>query len=277
MLFRKRERFERTDVPAPGPYTNTIGGVVLAVVAIALVLTVSCVADRVGKEARLNDSTLGKQVSNQSYMTVTDDSYSISQDSFTKILLLTVSGDGELAKGAQLQSAHVLVIREHVPEEGEDESAASITAQMANVGGDVKVTASAGTSSSLAELCASSGPAACVTPLNAALNVKFSHVVVSTEDVLARVAALAGTDSGKLVDDSLDLVMKIRTDMTAAELVALGNKISQLGGVEAIGTFDAPTKADTAQAEDGSTYETGYQAVDKTWLCIMLGTLVEGE
>ena len=276
MLFRQRERFERTDVPTPGPYTNVIGGVVIAVIAVVLFFIVSGVADRVSKEVRLDDSTLGKQVSNQSSMSVTEDGYAISQDSFTKILLLTVSKNDDVSEGTQLQSARILVIREHTPEEGDEDDSASIAAQMASIPSTVKLSTTTQTGS-LAEVCASQGPAACVTPLNSAANVKFSHVIVATEDVLPSIAALAGTDSGKLLDDSLDLVLKVRTDMTAKELVALGNKVAQLGGVDAIETFEAPTTADTAQAEDGSTYETGYQAIDKTWLCISLGTLVESE
>ena len=78
MLFRKRERFERTDVPTPGPYTNVIGVAVLVVVAVALFVVVGRVADRVGKETRLEDADLSKQVGKQSSMVVTDDQYSIS-------------------------------------------------------------------------------------------------------------------------------------------------------------------------------------------------------
>ena len=91
MLFRKRERFERTDVPTPGPFTNIIGGAVLAVVAVAVILVITNVADRVSKETRLQDYNLSKQVGKESAMVVTDDQYQISKDTFTKILFLTVA------------------------------------------------------------------------------------------------------------------------------------------------------------------------------------------
>ncbi len=288
MLFRKRERFERTDVPTPGPYTNIIGVAVIVVVAIAVVLTVTNVADRVGKETRLDDNTLGKQVSNQSSMTVTDESYSISQDTFTKILILkTVSADN-VKSGTQLQSANILVIREHVAEqsdesddseedsEDEAQDVSTITATLAEIPTDVKVT-SGSTSASLSELCSSQGAAACVLPLNSGANVKFSHVIVTTDNVLTAIQGLSGTDSSKLLEDSLDLVLKIRTDMTAKELVSLGDKIAQLGGVDAVVGFTAPTTAEVAQQADGATYETGNQVIDKTSLCISLGTLVPAE
>lgn len=291
MLFRKRERFERTDVPNPGPYTNFIGGAVIVVVAIALFFIVSNVADRVSKEARLDDNTLAKQVSNQSSMTVTDERYSISQDTFTKILILKVASADDVKSGTQLQSAHILAIREHTASDDDaddsgddsDESgssaqadASSITATLADISSDVKVT-SGSTSTSLADLCSSQGAAACVLPLNSGANVKFSHVIVTTDSVLSAIQGLAGTDSSKLLEDSLDLVLKIRTDMTAKELVALGDKISLLGGVDAIVGFEAPTTSETAQQADGATYETGYQVIDKTGLCASLGTLVSSD
>lgn len=290
MLFRKRERFERTDVPNPGPYTNIIGGAVIVVVAIALFFIVSNVADRVSKETRLDDNTLAKQVSNQSSMTVTDERYSISQDTFTKILILKVASADDVKSGTQLQSAHILVIREHTAsnddasdsgddsDESEDaeQDTSSITATLADISTDVKVT-SGSTSASLADLCSSQGAAACVLPLNSGANVKFSHVIVTTDSVLSAIQGLSGTDSSKLLEDSLDLVLKIRTDMTAKELVALGDKISQLGGVDAIVGFEAPTTAETAQQTDGATYETGYQVIDKTGLCASLGTLVSSD
>lgn len=291
MLFRKRERFERTDVPTPGPFTNIIGGIVIAVVAIAVVVIVTRVADRVGKETRLDDNTLAKQVSSQSSMSVTDERYSISQDTFTKILLLKVASADSVKEGTQLQGAQILVIREHTAaadddsgdesdgaeeEAAEEQDVSTITATLANIPGDIRVT-SGSTSTSLSDLCANTSAAACVGALNSAANVKFSHVIVATDDVLSSIQGLAGTDSSKLLEDSLALVLKIRTDMTAKELVALGDKLTQLGGLDAVVGFDAPTTAETAQQTDGATYETGYQVIDKTGLCASLGTLVMSE
>ena len=46
-MFRKRERFERSDVPRETPYTNVIGVVVLVVVFVALAMTVMAVWNRV--------------------------------------------------------------------------------------------------------------------------------------------------------------------------------------------------------------------------------------
>ncbi len=274
MLFRKRERFERTDVPVPGPYTNVIGGVVLALVAALVFIVVSRVSARVAKECRLGDTTLSKQVSSQSAMTVTDASYSISQDTFTKVLFLTVSDVSDLKKGTSLASAQVLLIHE-IDRDADDEHPEAwveTRASLATIPLEAKVT-SGDTSATLANFCASKGAAACVVPLNAAANIKFTHVVVSTEDMFAQLKSFEGADSETLIDTHEALLKKLYTDMSAAELVTIANKASLVSD-ENLNRVDAPLVAETAQAEDGSTVETGYQVIDRTGLCTSVGTLV---
>ena len=268
MLFRKRERFERTDVPTPGPYTNVIGVVVLVVVAVALFVVVGRVVDRVGKETRLEDADLSKQVS----MVVTDEQYSISQDAFTKVLFLTVGDASDMKKGTQVMQAQVLLLHEK-PVQAEDGSETTQTvASLATLPLDAKI-GSGDDAATLADYCASHGPAACVVPLNAASNIKFTHVVVASEDVLEQVMALAGSDPSKFIKESTALLMKLRTDMTTAELVDLGTRAAGVGA-ENFNRVDAPLVAETTQADDGSTAETGFQVIDRTALCTSVGTLV---
>lgn len=272
MLFRKRERFERTDVPTPGPYTNVIGVVVLVVVAVALFVVVGRVADRVGKETRLEDADLSKQVGKQSSMVVTDEQYSISQDAFTKVLFLTVGDASDMKKGTQVTQAQVLLLHEK-PVQAEDGSETTQTvASLATLPLDAKI-GSGDDAATLADYCASHGPAACVVPLNAASNIKFTHVVVASEDVLEQVMALAGTDPSKFIKESTALLMKLRTDMTTAELVDLGTRAAGVGA-ENFNRVDAPLAVETTQADDGSTAETGFQVIDRTALCTSVGTLV---
>lgn len=273
MLLRKRERFERTDVPTPGPYTNIIGGVVLAVIAVALFVIVSKVSDRVAIETRLGDSDLSKQVSSQSSMSVTDENYSISKNSFTKVLFLTVTNADDADKPTAITSAKILVIEEETVTDEETGVEQKVTKEsVVNVPLEAKV-GSGEVASTLADYCATQGAAACVVPLNAASNIKFSHVVVSSEDVFDQVMALSAADPSKLIDAHTALVKKMRTDMTADELVSLAGKVSQVSE-ENYQAFDAPLYAETAQAEDGSTAETGFQCIDRTWLCIAVRTLV---
>ena len=272
MLFRKRERFERTDVPTPGPYTNVIGVAVLVVVAVALFVVVGRVADRVGKETRLEDADLSKQVGKQSSMVVTDDQYSISQDAFTKVLFLTVADASDMEKGTQVTQAQVLLLHEK-PVQAEDGSETTQTvASLATLPLDAKI-GSGDDAATLAEYCAAHGPTACVVPLNAASNIKFTHVVVASEDVLEQVMALSGSDPSKFIKESTTLLMKLRTDMTPAELVDVGTRATGVGA-ENFNRVDAPLVAETTQADDGSTVETGFQIIDRTALCTSVGTLV---
>lgn len=271
MLFRKRERFERTDVPTPGPYTNVIGVVVLVVVAVALFVVVGRVADRVGKETRLEDADLSKQVGKQSSMVVTDEQYSISQDAFTKVLFLTVADASDMKKGTQITQAQVLLLHEK-PVQAEDGRDHADRGVFATLPLDAKI-GSGDDAATLADYCASHGPAACVVPLNAASNIKFTHVVVASEDVLEQVMALAGSDPSKFIKESTALLMKLRTDMTTAELVDLGTRAAGVGA-ENFNRVDAPLVAETTQADDGSTAETGFQVIDRTALCTSVGTLV---
>lgn len=291
MLFGKRERFERTDVPRESPYSNVIGVIVIVVVFAALGIVVSNVVARVGKETRLGDIDLSRAVGDQSSMVVTDEQYSISQDTFTKILFLTVADASDAEAGTTVSAAQALMIRETAVadeggegEEGDEGDAAAedgseeggaatqATATLANLPLEAKVT-SGETSATLADFMASQGAAATVVPLSTAANIKFSHVVLSSGDALGQIVALAGTDPNALLDTATDFVEQTRTDMTAEEVVALAGLITRVG-VENIVPVDAPLVAETTQAEDGSQQETGFQVIDRTALCVAVGTLV---
>ena len=72
MPLRKRERFERTDVPEESPYRNVIGAVVCVVVLAAAALIVHFVWERVSLESRLGDVGLSDSLSAQPASTVTE-------------------------------------------------------------------------------------------------------------------------------------------------------------------------------------------------------------
>lgn len=272
MLFRKRERFERTDVPRESPYTNVIGAVVLVVVFVAVALVVSNVATRVGKETRLGDYDLSSAVRKQSSMQVTDENYSISTASWTKILFLTVDKADSADKGCSLTGARALMIREYTETADDGSENYSITAKLVNLPLDVMVTSS-NKQVGLTDLCASKGAAACVVPLSTATNIKFSHVVISTDDGYNKLAEFAQADPTTLVSKAAEVLATMRTDMTADEIVALAQKAATVPA-DQVETLDAPTMAETSTAADGSTVETGNTVIDKTSLCVQVGTLV---
>lgn len=276
MLFRKRERFERTDVPTPGPYTNVLGVAVVVIVFAALFIVFSNVTDRVAKETRLDDRDLSEQIGDQSSMVVTDENYSISRDTYTKILFLTVADASDPNKGTTLSAAQALMIRdrevETQNEDGTTGTATETTAWLVNLPLDAKVS-SGETNATLADFCASRGVAASVVPLSTAANIKFSHVVMSTENMYDQLGSLAGADPDQLFETSLDLIEKMRTDMTATELVNLATKVTAIGA-ESVIPYDAQLVAETTTLDDGTETQTGYQVIDRTALCVYVETLV---
>ena len=69
-MFRKRERFERSDVPRENPYTNVIGLAVVAIVAVLVGIVVVTLWDRAQLESHLGDHGLNKAVKSQSVQAI---------------------------------------------------------------------------------------------------------------------------------------------------------------------------------------------------------------
>lgn len=253
-MFRKRERFERSDVPRETPYSNVIGVVVCVVVFVALAVTVFAVWNRVNLESRLGARDLGKSVSAQSKVSVSD-GYVATEDDLECTLFLTVSSADSGEKGTELSDARILAVNK-----------TQGTASLATVPVSAEVT-SGDTVTTLADLCAQSGSDACVSPLSAACGVRFSHVVIATEDVLEKAASLVGSSKTQLFREASGLLSLMRTDMDPEELLSFAETISGVG-VSNIQRFEATLVDDASQAE------TGLQMVDKTTLQLALGTIV---
>lgn len=253
-MFRKRERFERSDVPRETPYTNIIGVVVLVVVFVALAMTVMAVWNRVTLESRLGANDLTYSLSAQAKASAAD-GYVASSDELESTLFLTVSSAAAAASDTQLSDARILTVNK-----------TQGTAVLATVPVSAEV-ASSDTVTTLAGLCAQSGADACVAPLSAASGVRFKHVVVATEDVLEKAVQIVGTSKLSLVGEASDLLGLMRTDMDASDLLAFAETVSGIG-LGNIQRTEASLVADPDQAE------AGLQAIDKTALCLTLGTIV---
>ena len=247
-MFRKRERFERSDVPRETPYTNVIGVVVLVVVFVALAITVMAVWNRVTLESRLGANDLTDSLSAQAKASAAD-GYVASSDELESTLFLTVSSAAADAGGT-----HLTVNKTQG------------TAVLATVPVSAEV-ASGETVTTLADLCAQSGADACVAPLSAASGVRFKHVVVATGDVLEKAVQIVGASKVNLVGEASDLLGLMRTDMDASDLLAFAETVSGVG-LGNIQRTEASLVADPDQAE------AGLQAIDKTALCLTLGTIV---
>lgn len=257
-LFRKREMFDRTDVPRESPYRNVIGAVVCVVVLSATALVVSLVWNRVKLESRMGDADLADAVSAQSSVSAPS-GYVATEDDVSTYLLLTASSLD--ASGATLSQARVLAL-----------NTTQGTAALAAVPTEVKVT-SGEEATTLADLYSRSGYPACVAPLSAAAGVGFDHVVVTTGDVLEEASTLVGGDASNLVSSASGFLSKIRTDMDAVQLVSLAEALSSVG-VANVARLDAVLVAETSTDADGNVVETGYQLVDKAQLGAGLGLLV---
>lgn len=258
---RQRERFERTDVPRENPNRNLIALVVIAAVAVAMVLLCSTLWARVQREVHLGDNNLEDAISGVSAASSID-GHAASTDSFDKVLVLTTSslGDG----GCTLSGAYALVVNE-----------TQGTAVMATIPTTVKVTSS-DTDYTLADLCSKSGTAAVIVPLFSATNVSFDHVIVtksSVDDLLTLLAGASSSSADGFVSENGSLLDTMTTDMSAEKMLTLAGELKALG-VSNIGRVDASTYAETTQADDGTTTDTGYQLVDIVALEQSVGLLI---
>ncbi len=259
---RKREKFDRIDVPRESPHRNVMAGAISVAVLVAVALVVGVVWNRVQLESRLGDTGLTDAMSAQSSTSVPDESYVASADEFECVLLLTA--DSLDQTGAALTSARILALNK-----------TQATATLADI--PLEATLSVQDSSAtLSGLYASSGYAACVVPLSKAANMTFAHVVVATDDVLEEASSLAGSSASELVSSASELLSKIRTDMDAQELLSLAQALSSVG-TSNLTRLDATLVPQTVTDDEGAVTETGSQVIDATQLDVALGLLVAAQ
>lgn len=259
MAVRQRERFERIDVPRETPYRNVIGGVVCAVVLVIAAIVVGTVWNRVQLESRLGDTGLTGALEGQGATGLAEGGgYVASADEHTTVLFLTAQS---LDAGAALDEARVLSL-----------NTTQGTAALVSISPTVRLTVD-DAPTTLADLYAAQGSAACVAPLAAAAGVTFDHVVVATGDVIEEAAALSGSDVSTLAASASDLLSKIRTDMDPQELLSLAEALSSVG-LANLAVSEAPTQAEAVTDESGAVSETGHVLLDAVQLNVALGLLV---
>lgn len=184
---RKRERFERTDVPEPSPRRSLIGAVV-AVAALAVMAGIVMFAwNRATLESRMGDRSLAGALSELSASSLAGpaDGYVETGSEINSTLLLTASSLD--AQGASLTAARILAV-----------NATTGTATLVNVPTDLALTVDE-QPTTLSELFSGQGYAACVAPLGRAAGLRFGNVILATDDVLEEAAQLAGSDAETLV------------------------------------------------------------------------------
>ena len=239
-MARKRERFERTDVPEPSRQRNVIGGIVAALALVATAAVVMFAWNRANLESRMGDNALGDAIASQASSSGPSEGYVDAGNEINSTLLLT---SDSLDAGGTLTDARIL-----------------------------SVNATAGTAT-LGELFSSQGYAACVVPLGSASGISFENVILATGDVLEEASQLAGSDAGSLVRSASGFLSKIRTNMDAPGLLSFAETLSAIG-VSNLTAVDAPLVAETATDEEGNVTETGRQVLDQTQLGVAVGRFV---
>lgn len=256
---RKREMFERTDVPEPSPLRNVIGAMVAVAAIAATVVAVVFAWNRANLESHLGDSALEEAVHDLAEYGVASPpaGRSGTGDTVYCTLLLTTSGID--TQNAPLEDARILAI---------DSTKGS--AVLVNLPVDLALTVD-GSPTTLSELCAKEGYASCVVPLGRAAGLRFSNgVVVSADDILGSAAQLAGTDPDGLLSSAKTFVSRIRTDMEAGELLELAEHLSQVD-MSSLASVDVPLKAESVTDEEGNVSTTDRQVIDEGELGVLIG------
>lgn len=257
-MSRKRERFERSDVPRPSALRSAVAAVVCVVVLAGAAGIAYLAWTRATLESHLGDSALADAVAAQASFVVPDGGYVASTDEHECVLLLSASS---LDEGATLESAQILAI-----------NTTQGTASLANVPLDARV-GSSETPTTLSELFSTEGAAAVVEPVASAANVSLSHVIVSAGNVLSEMASVVGTGPDELLRSASGLLSRMRTDCDAERLISLAERVSSVGAAD-LSAVDAPLVPETTTDDEGNVTETGYQVIDRAQLGLALGLLV---
>ena len=110
-MARKRERFERTDVPSPSPRRNAIGAVVCVAALAAAALVVVLVWNHVSQDTNLGDVSLGDAIGQQAAAPGASEGY-VATEGVSCTLLLTGPTASTAEQGATLSAARILAVNE---------------------------------------------------------------------------------------------------------------------------------------------------------------------
>lgn len=233
-MARKRERFERSDVPRENPYRNLIALAVLLAIAGIGYLLVNMLWGRVKVEAHMGDPALLEAIDEQPGPTTLEGEFSYTDNFIEKILYLQV--DDANAERPQLLSAQMLLI---------DELAG--TAHLVDVPLSVRVSME-GQTLPFGDLAASYGLETAIPLLTEAYNLFANHVIIAQEAPWVSIVELDGVQPLQVVDAAGDFVGSIRTDLDASGLVEHGALFKTLN-VLALELEQTPVTGATPEGE----------------------------
>ena len=248
-MFRKRERFARSDVPRTSMQGTIMAVVALVFVIVGIICGILWAQKMARRDANLEDGSLSSGVSAQASLADPAEGYVVSEDEFVNVLIFTV--DDPTASAQALKGAQLLSINK-----------AKGTGVLVNLPLDAEVTVD-DAPTSLTSLFSSKGAGACVAPLSQAANVPVSHVVVATDKFWDQLDGLRAGGMKAVLSGSSELLMSIKTDMSASEALDLAQLLGSVG-TQNLQAVDAPTA-------DGGTAGT---KLDGTGLGVAVGRLV---
>lgn len=252
MQHRKRERFERTDVPRYNPYRNYIAIAVLVAVGVCLVVLVGVLWSKAQQPISVGNKTLSASLETQAAVT-SPDGYTISDDSFENVLVLTV--DDVNAQTPKLKNAQILTL-----------NSTKRKGYLVTIPLDTKVN-DGKSDMRLSDLFAASGASACVAPLAKAANLRMTHVMLATDGVWDKLEKYKGAGVTALLSHGADLLYSIDTDMTTADLTEVAEQVQSMG-ISNLTRLDAPT----TKEDDGA--GGSWEVINSSQLGASLGIMV---
>lgn len=255
---RKRERFERIDVPRDNPHRNLIALAILLAIAVVGYLLVATLWSRVEVEAHMGDPALAGALGEQPGPTALEGDFYYTDNDIEKILFLQV--DDVDADRPQLVGAQLLLIDE-----------AGAAAHLIDVPITVRVSAD-GSTYAFGEYFDSYGPEASIPLITASFNLYADHTIMGEESPWASIVGLAGANPFNVVDENPGFVESIRTDLDGSELVEHGALFQTLG-VGALEVEECPVTGEEAN-EAGEVTQTD---VDLVSFGLQAGILIANE
>lgn len=214
-MARKRERFERSDVPRESPYRNLIGLVVLLVVGAVGFFFVRSLWGHVQVEAHMADTDIIGAIDEQPGPTTLEGNFEYTDNVIEKILFIQV--DDADAEHPQFVSAQLLLLDE-----------VGGTAHLVNVPSNVLLMVE-GSSYAFSDYFNSFGPDATIPLITTAYNLFANHVIIGTSSPWANIVELDGENPLNVARSAKDFVRSMRTDLGARDLVEHAALFKTLG------------------------------------------------
>lgn len=214
-MARKRERFERSDVPKDTKYRPLIGLAVLAIIGAVGFFFVRTLWGHVQIESRMGDPMMVDALDDQTGPTTLEGNFEYTENDIEKIFFLQV--DDVDAERPKVVAAQLLLLD---PTGG--------TAHLVDVPVNMLVN-SEGSSYAFNEFFSSFGPEASVRLLATAYNIYADHVIMGTINPWDRIMGLDGVSSFEVVGKDEEFVRSMRTDLDAGDIVKHAALLNTLG------------------------------------------------